>query len=125
MNQANFQTVGTYQPDTLLAGDFPRVERKLTIASGAGVLPRGSVVALDANGKAVLVDSASVEPSEQAPVAVLAHEVNATSADAQGIVYYTGEFNEDALTFGGSDTIADHRGALRALSIFTDTIIGA
>ena len=121
----NFSTIDTYQPDSLLAGDFPRVERKLTVASGAGVLPRGAVVALDGAGKAVLVDSSSVTPSAQEPVAVLAHEVDATSADAEGIVYYTGEFNEAALTFGGTDTVADHVDALRALSIFTDTIIGA
>ena len=122
---ASFDNQGSYAHDNLLAGDFPRVERKATVASGAGELKRGSVLALDGAGKAVLVDSGSGTASVQDPHAVLAHDVDATAADAEAIVYYTGEFNEGALVFGGTDTIDTHRDALRGLSIFTETNVGA
>src|SRR6056297_1578274 len=114
---ASFTNHGSSVGSQIIAGDFPRVERKLTIAGGSGILPAGSVIALDGSGKGVLVDSGSVTPSEQSPHAVLSHDVDATLADAQAIVYFTGEFDEAALVFGGTDTLADHAEALRALKI--------
>ena len=33
--------------------------------------------------------------------------------------------NEDALTFGGDDTIVDHRAALEAINIYTTKNVGA
>ncbi len=73
------------------------------------------------SGYARLVDSASVDGSAD-PVAILAEDVDATEADTPAPVYLTGEFNEDALTFGGSDDADTHRDALRALGIFLKTI---
>ena len=122
---AGFSTSGTYTTPNLIAGNFPRVERKLTIASGAGALTAGAVLALDGAGKAVLVDSQSVTSSIQNPVAILAHDVDASAADAEAIVYYAGEFNERALTFGGTDTAADHRQAMRRLGFYLTTNLGA
>lgn len=73
------------------------------------------------SGYAKLVDSASVDGSAN-PVAILADDVDATEEDKPAPVYLTGEFNEDALTFGGSDDADTHRDALRALGIFLKTI---
>lgn len=122
---ASFKTSGEYKAANLIAGNFPRVERKLTIAAGTGELLPGAVFALEGDGKAVLVDSASVTPSVQNPVGILAHEVDALDADAEAIVYYAGEFNELELTFGGTDDADTHRDALRRLGIFLTTNIGA
>lgn len=122
---ANAQNEGTYTPDNLIAGGFPRVERKVTIANGAGALSAGTVLALDGSGDHVPVDSNSGTASIQDPVAVLAHDVDASAAAAEAIVYHTGEFNEAALTFGGSDDADTHRDALRILSIHLTTNLGA
>lgn len=73
------------------------------------------------SGYAKLVDSSSVDGSAD-PVAILADDVDATGEDTPAPVYLTGEFNEDALTFGGSDDADTHRDALRALGIFLKKI---
>jgi len=89
--------------------------------------PAGTVLARDSgNGnKLVPVNDASGTSSITDPHAVLAHDVDATSADAEAIVYIHGHFNGAALTFGGDDTAADHKDALRAKGIFISNNLGA
>jgi hypothetical protein len=48
---------------------------------------------------------------------VIAEEVDATSADAEAVVYLTGEFNEDALTFGTGLTKTNTKEEARAKGI--------
>ena len=124
---ADFQNVGTFTHPNLRAGDFPVVTEKQTVLSGAGNLTAGAVLAKDsANAnKLVLVDDASATASINNPYAVLAHDVDASAADAEAIVYLAGHFNELALTFGGDDTADDHRAALRGLGIFITPNTGA
>ena len=109
--------LGTFTPDNLLAGDFPRVTQAVTVASG-NVLLRGTVLGrITASGKCAAVDSTQEDGSES-PFAVLVDDVDATSEDKPGLAYLTGEFNEESLIFGGTDTADDHRDGCRALSIF-------
>jgi len=68
-----------------------------------------------------LVNSANVDGSAE-PRAVLAADVDASEEDKTAPVYLTGEFNEEALTFGGTDDADTHREALRELGIFLKTI---
>jgi hypothetical protein len=115
--------IGTFTPDNLLAGDFPRVTGWGNIVSGAGKLARGTVLGqITASGKLKLVNSANTDGSKT-PYAVLAEDADASSADAAAPLYLTGEFNENHLVFGGSDTVDTHRAALRALSIFAKPAI--
>ena len=118
---ANFETAGTFAAENLFAGEFPVVTKKVVVASGAGALTAGSVLALNSAGKYVLVDSGAGATGDirRTPEGVLRFPVNAASADAEAIMCLTGDFSRAALTFGGSDTAADHEAALRALCIFT------
>lgn len=124
---AEFNTEGTRTYQNLIAGEFPRVEKVETLLSGAGDLSAGAVLAQDSgnSNKLVLVDNASATSSIQSPYAILAEDVDASAADAEAVVYLSGHFNEDVLTFGGDDTIADHRAALRQLGIYTGSNLGA
>ncbi|MDR1288005.1 MAG: head decoration protein [Treponema sp.] len=109
---------GTFTPDNLLGGAFPRVTGTGTIVSGAGALVRGTVLGqITSGGKLKTVNSANTDGS-QTPYAVLAEDADASSSDVQAAVFLTGEFDENRLVFGGSDTVATHRKALRALSVF-------
>jgi hypothetical protein len=119
---ASFSNAGSSADPNLIAGAFPRVDRKLTVLTGQ-TLAAGTVLALDGAGKAVPVDSGT--PSIQNPVAILAHDVDTTGGDREAIAYYAGEFNEAALTFGGSDTADTHRDALRRLGIYLTNNVGA
>ena len=109
----------SYVPDNLIAGDFPLVTGEGTILTGQN-LSRGTVLARDSgnDNNLVIVDSASGTASIHDPVAVLAEDVDASEGNVTGPLYLSGEFNENALTFGGTDTADTHRDALRDLSIF-------
>ncbi len=115
----------TYTPDNLIAGDYPLVTGEVTIASGQN-LQRGAVLGrITTSGECVLVDSAATDGSEN-PVGVLAEDCDASAAAKSHVPYYlAGEFNESALIFGGSDTAATHRDALRALNIYLKSVVGA
>lgn len=106
----------TYTPDKLLAGDYPAVTDIVTIDAGA--LVRGTLLGkITATGKYIKCDSAAVDGS-QAPLAILAEDADATGGDVQAVIYLSGAFNQDAVVFGGADTAATHRTALRDLNIY-------
>ena len=87
---------GTTVP--LFAGDFPRVTKPATVVSGAGVLAKGTVLGIvTATGKFDEYADAGAGGLDVAK-AILAEDVDATSADVNCSVYLAGDFNEDALT---------------------------
>ena len=112
-------SAASFTYDNLIGGAEPAlITKNLTVASGAGVLARGTVLGkITASGKFVKVNSASNDGSQTANC-ILAATVDATSADAVATVYVTGMFNIEALTFGGTDTYAAHADTLRDLGIY-------
>ena len=109
--------IGSFDYDNLCAGGFPQVTQGKTIAQNQ-TLARGAVLGIiTASGQAVAVDSTATDGSQN-PAFILAEAVTTGSGvTAEAPVYETGEFNENALTFGGSDTADDHRAKLRELGI--------
>jgi hypothetical protein len=112
-----FTNQGEYKPDNLLAGEYPRIERLVTIAAGAD-LAKGAILGrITASGKFKLSASASSDGS-QTPDAILAEKASAAGADVQAVVYFSGEFNENALTLGAGHTLDAVRLTLKAKSIY-------
>lgn len=120
---ANGLTVeGTYAPDKLL--DRDTITRKRTIASGAGVLARGTLLGkITASGKFVKSLSASSDGS-QVPYAILLHDVDASAADAEAIIAIQGKFAKDGVVFGTGHTQASTEDALRDVNIFIENTVG-
>lgn len=114
-------TLGTYEHDNLFAGGVqPVVTDAITLALGRSYA-RGTVLGIvTATGQANIVNSALADGT-QTPYAILAEDVDATAAAMPAPIYLTGEFNQAALTFGGTDTIATHKRALRNIGIFLKT----
>ena len=103
---------------TFIAGTFPRVTAKRTVVSGAGALVAGSVLGkVTADGKLRLSLAAATDGSEDV-YAVLAEDIDATSADKDATVYLSGEFRAAGLTLGTGHTAASTRDAARALGIY-------
>jgi len=75
------------------------------------------VPVLNASGKCVEVDSAGTDGRAEV-FGILCDDVDATLGDKTAVAYMTGEFNENALTFGGNDGVETYRDAARALGIF-------
>ena len=120
---ANFQTEGTYTPDSLLAGNAHLlVARKVTVLGGQ-VLPRGAVLgAITASGKCVLSASGATDGS-QTPDLILAEAVDATGGDTAALAYERGDFSAQAITLGAGHTVASIREGLRAKGITLLTAI--
>jgi len=114
---AEFKDRGAHKPCNLIAGEYPRVERVVAIASG-GALAKGAVLGrVAASGKFVLSATGASDGS-QVPDAILAEDVDAGTDERQAVVYVSGEFNEKALTLGKGHTARSIRDGLRAKSIF-------
>ena len=54
----------------------------------------------------------------ETPDAILAETVDASAEDKQAVVYFSGEFNENALQLGTGHTVESIRAGLRSKSIF-------
>ena len=116
-------TLGTLSGrDNLLAGDFPIVTESITLVSGEN-RTRGALLGkVTASGKYKLSLSAAVDGS-QTPVAILGRDTDASAADVVTVGYFSGEFNQNELTYGTGHTAATVKANLQARSIFLkDTI---
>ena len=91
-------------------------------ATAVGDLYTIDVVA--GSGKFTAVNSANVDGSQE-PYCVLTQATDATLAEQETVGYMTGEFNGNKLVYGGTDTEAMHKDALRKLGIFIKTAMPA
>ncbi len=109
----------SYTPENLLAGNFPVEVMPFTVASGAGVIAKHTVLGrVTATGKLKPYDDAATDGSEVAEV-ILAEDIDATSEDVPVQTYVTGSFNKAALV--GIDDVAIIQ--LRKVGIFVKVIL--
>lgn len=113
---------GTFTPDNLIAGEFPRIVRKATLTGGN--YPAGTILGkITASGKYKSCASAANDGSQNAE-AILAYATDAT-ADTEAIIYLTGEFNAGALSAASGTTVASLSDQLRGKGIFIKENQGA
>lgn len=111
--------------DNLFAGGVQVVVTGVVTLKAGRAYERGSVLGLiDAEDKAVMVDSSKADGS-QTPYGILTDNVDATLEDRKATVYLTGEFNDSALKFGGTDDAAKHKRVLRGMGIFLKQTVKA
>jgi hypothetical protein len=81
--------------------------RKVTIKSGAGVVKAATVLGVTTADTKYLTSLAAANDGSQVPDAILAHDVDATAADVEAIVYIAGEFDQDELILGAGHTLGE------------------
>lgn len=110
--------IGEMKYDNLIAStDVRQITQSVTVASGQGVLKRGTVVALS-SGKAKIMASSLT------PHGILCDDVDAT-AEAVAEVYVAGAFNKAALIVASGYTLsATDIQTLRNGGIFVENIVG-
>lgn len=86
------RTVADVEFDNLVNSAFKTDVFGVTVASGQGELKRGTALALNAAGKAVILGTADAKAN-----CILAKDVDATGADAVALAYREGHFNTGAL----------------------------
>ena len=106
---------GTYAPDHLIAGEFPRIRRVVPLLPGPA-LAAGSVLGKVAVSGAHTLSAATAGDGSETPVAVLV--ANTKENDEFAHVFLTGEFDAAALQLGDGHTIESITEGLRQLSIF-------
>jgi len=112
----------TLNPDKLLANDYPLVTDIVIIASGQ-TLVRGTLLGkVTATGKFLKCVSTAIDGSQN-PHSILSEDCDASGGDQSAVTYLSGAFNQNAITFGGADTAATHRVALRDLNIYLKTAV--
>jgi len=113
----------TFTYDHLFAGDSADIITDSGTLVAGQDLKRGAVLGkITASGKLTLANSTNTDGSQVA-FAILAADTDATSADKTCPIYLAGEFNSNALIFGGTDTPATHKDALRGIDIYLkDTV---
>lgn len=109
----------TFIPDQLLSGPLQVVSDTVTVLTGAtATYKRGTVLGVvTASGKYTL-SVATASDGSQVPKAILADDVNATSADALAGVYLMAEINQNRITFDPSWTLPTLKTALRPFGLF-------
>jgi hypothetical protein len=124
MPASGFTNQGQLNPENLIAGEYPRITRKVIVGTGANLFAGAVLGKITATGKYILSASAAVDGS-QVPEAILAEDAPAASADFQAVAIFTGEINELAVTLGAGHTLASIRDGLRNKSIFLTKNQGA
>lgn len=116
----NMFTSESSVPDNLIAGPVPpAVPVPITVASGSGVLARGTVLGkITTTSYYTIVNSAGSDDGRRTANKILTEDIDATSVDVVTSGYDMGAFNENALTFGGTDTADTHRATLEAKNIY-------
>jgi len=119
------KVIGTVaiDPGAGQTGVFTSDEINFTVTDGATDFAYGdffTVTVPAGSGKYTSVDSTAIDGSD-APVCVLLEAVDATAADVTTSVALSGEFDDSELSVGGSDTVAQHKDAMRALNMYQKT----
>ncbi len=115
--------IGEFNYQQILAGNFPRVTEAVILKAGRKY-PMGSAIGIiAAEDKGVLVDSASSDGSQNLYGILIGQndawgDVDATAEDQLATVLLTGEFAQERIAFGGTDTFETHKQAARALGIY-------
>jgi hypothetical protein len=105
--------------DGLVLGGYPTVTKVFSIGASQ-TLVRGTVLGKVTSGGALIISNSAASDGSQVAYAILAVDITTTSA-ADALCYVAGKFNDDALTYYGTDDIDDHYDNLRAHGIFVVT----
>lgn len=115
------ENLGAVGFDNLINGLYPPAEvYSVELASGQGVLKRGSVLAIDVitNPMRVIDDSASLSEFPRAVLAETLDTGTTTGSKVKAIAYRTGHFNANSLiTANGYELTAKDKEKLRELGI--------
>lgn len=116
------EDIATIEYDNLFySDDVKAIPAGVIVASGQGILKRGTLLAKTSENKMVVLGS------EEGAVAdcVLTDEVDATSADADAIAYIQGDFNINELIVAEGYTISQaDKDTLRTKNILIGRTLG-
>lgn len=112
------QTDVPYDRNGLLLSNYGVMAETIVIAAGSGKAVRGTVLGMvTATGKYRPCDASATDGS-QVPSAILADQVDATTADAKTAGYLAGQFDGSLVVLGPGWTLQQVADALRRWRLF-------
>lgn len=107
----------SFDPNGLLASNYP-TKTQAAALTGSAALAAGAVLGvITASGKMALSLAASEDGSET-PVAILAEAADPSSGDVAALVFVSGDFVSDALTYGTGHDAASVAAAFSGAPLF-------
>lgn len=121
------QTTGSFEFDTLIADTSLPIQTAISeLASGQGVLLRGSVIG-KSSVHGVLIGGEAKPDGETVPAEfILAEDVDTGStpgSTVNAILYRAGSFNRFKLIFGGTETSEAHEYDLKKAGIYLKAVL--
>lgn len=114
---------GQFNYDGLIADtSFPVQTAGVPVASGQGVLVRGSVLGKTDAGDIILVGGATSATAEY----ILADDLDTTQTTGNkinAITYVSGAFNRAALIIDGEGTIDNHEADLKKFGLYLKAVL--
>ncbi|WP_421663636.1 head decoration protein [Lysinibacillus telephonicus] len=115
--------VSEFKYDSLIANvSFPIQTAAIALASGNGLLVRGSVLGKTADNSIILVGGETTATAEF----ILAEDVDTgdtAGSTVNAIVYVSGAFNRNALVFDGTATANDCEEDLKKFGIYLKAVL--
>ncbi len=134
MGEQLYRKTGEFTPDKLIADvSIPVTAKGIRVAKGEGVLKRGTLLGIAADGtykrtdteesvKTGDGDSAATEAAAIGADCILTDDVDATDKEAVTTGYVTGAFNSAAVIVPEGKTVSAHEDTLRKLGIFLRSV---
>lgn len=114
--------VTTVTADNIFAGVGEKNPDAITIATGQGVLVRGSLMMSLAGADYIIADTAgNPTVADKQSIVILSEDIDATSAAVEAIGFRSGNYDGNYLTFGGSNTAATWKNDARMAGIIINT----
>ena len=123
------EDIATIEYDNLFySDDVKAIPAGVIVASGQGILKRGTLLAKNSENKMIVLGSDAEEQEVEVKAVadcVLTDEVDATSADADAIAYIQGDFNINELIVAEGYTISQaDKDTLRTKNILIGRTLG-
>jgi hypothetical protein len=119
---AHFKDEGAFVPKQFVLGHHRA--RKAVIKAGAGVLTAATVLGQITADKKYIKSVAAATDGSQVVDAILAQDVDATSADVEAIIYIAGAFDQEKLILGAGHTLGSIDAVCRDKSIWLEKPMG-
>jgi hypothetical protein len=116
---ASFSQAGSFATDALLSDGDDVVSRKGTLASGKYV--RGQILSITPSTGAIV----PAVIGSAAPNCILAENADATGGSVEALVYLSGKFKADQITWPAAGAHADHTDLLRDYGILIESVEGS
>lgn len=121
-------STGVVYDDLIGSSKVPLITKNVEFAQVAKekTLKRGTLLAINADGKYVELNSTSEKPEEKIAKAITKFNLTVSSSSTVlGTVYISGMFNANAITLAQeSDKIENHEEELRTVGIYLTNIHG-